>query len=115
VSKEVRESVRVLSECAELQLKKSEDYQNPNSTVTQAMYYPNGVVTILDTLHSKYLRAKSLTEAAQAGHSPNFESLEDTFKDIINYASFAAAYCRGKVPGQNPNNDMFNRPKKDAE
>ena len=28
----MKESIKVLHECAELQLKKSNDYQNPNST-----------------------------------------------------------------------------------
>jgi hypothetical protein len=32
-------SILVLQECAELQSKKSEDYQNPNSQVKQAMHY----------------------------------------------------------------------------
>jgi hypothetical protein len=36
------EAVNVLQECIDLQLKKSRDYQNPNSTVKQAQYYPNG-------------------------------------------------------------------------
>ena len=112
MSKEPSESVRVLAECGELMMKKGADYQNPNSTVTQAMYYPNGVTTILDIIQAKYLRAKSLTEAMQAGHDPNFESIEDTFKDIINYAAFAVAYARGKIQGQNPDNDMLNRPRK---
>lgn len=108
-----KESVKVLAECAELQLKKSNDYQNPNSRVTQAMYYPNGILTILDIIEAKKLRATSLVEAALAGdNAPNFESLEDTLKDQINYLSFAVAWLRGGVQGQNPNHDMFNRPKK---
>ena len=27
---------------------------------------------------------------------------------MINYASFAVSYMRGKMDGQNPNRDMFN-------
>src|SRR5665213_2418504 len=34
------ESVKVLQECIDLQLKKSRDYQNPASTIKQADYYP---------------------------------------------------------------------------
>jgi hypothetical protein len=42
---------------------------------------------------------------------PNFESLEDTYKDLINYASFAVSYIRGKMEGQDGfARDMFNRP-----
>ena len=50
------ESAKVLAECAELQMKKARDYQNPNSTVQQADYYPNGVQSIHDTMHGKMLR-----------------------------------------------------------
>lgn len=103
-----RESVRVLEECIALQKRKSEDYQNPNSTVKQADYYPNGVATIHDILHAKMLRARSLIES---GSVPQNEALEDTYKDLINYASFAVSWLRGKIPGQDPEVDMFNRPK----
>ena len=91
-----KESVKVLRECIELQLKKSQDYQNPNSNVVQAMHYRRGVDTIHDIMHGKMLRAQSLIEA---NGTTNFESLEDTYKDLINYASFAVAYIRGKMEG----------------
>jgi hypothetical protein len=105
------ESVHVLRECMELQLKKGRDYQNPNSTVVQADYYPSGIKTIHDILHAKMLRAKSVMEAMESDpkYGQNFESLEDTYKDLINYASFAVSYIRGKIPGQNPDRDIFNR------
>ena len=105
-------SVAILNECVELQLRKSRDYQNPSSTVVQADYYPSGVKTILEIMHAKMLRAKSLIEAFEASPSaaPNFESIEDTFKDLINYGSFAASWCRDGIPGQNTNNDILNRP-----
>lgn len=103
------ESVNVLSECIDLQLRKGRDYQNPNSTVRQADYYPNGVQSIHDVMHGKMLRMKSVMEAMQHGSEPNFESLEDSAKDLINYASFFVAYCRGRVDGQNTDKDIFNR------
>jgi len=31
---------------------------------------------------------------------------------MINYASFAVSYMRGKMDGQDPNRDMFNKVKK---
>jgi hypothetical protein len=105
---EDRESVKVLRECIELQLKKSQDYQNPNSNVTQAMHYRRGVDTIHDTLQGKLYRAQSLLESGTYNQA-NFESLEDTYKDLINYASFAVAWLRGGVPGQDTNRDIFNR------
>jgi hypothetical protein len=102
-----RESVKVLEECIELQLKKSGDYQNPNSTVVQAMHYRRGVDTIHDMIHQKTLRAQSIIES---GEKPNFEALEDTYKDIINYASFAVSYLRGRMEGQEVGRDPFNKP-----
>lgn len=104
---EERESVRVLKECIELQNKKSNDYQNKNSNVVQAMHYRRGVDTIHDIMHSKMLRAQSLLESSG---TPNFESLEDTYKDLINYASFAVSYLRGKMEGQNIDRDIKNMP-----
>ena len=106
-----RESVKVLRECIELQLKKSQDYQNPNSNVVQAMHYRRGVDSIHDIMQGKMYRAQSLLES---GHVANFESLEDTYKDLINYASFAVAWLRGGIPGQDVTRDIFNRKIDDA-
>jgi len=106
-----KESLRVLKECAELQLKKSNDYQNPQSKIRQADYYPSGVKTILEIMHGKVLRARSVMEAMEFDpeYEPNFESLEDSFKDLINYSSFAVSYMRGGVDGQSPDQDFLNR------
>ena len=92
-----KESVEVLKECIELQLDKSKDYQNPKSNIKQAMHYRRGVDTIHDMRHQKLLRAQSLREA---DCEVKFESLEDTYKDMINYCSFAVSYLRGKMDGQ---------------
>ena len=106
-----RESIKVLQECIDLQLKKSRDYQNPLSTVKQADHYPHGINTIFDMCHQKMTRVRSLLEAAeQSSDSPNFESIEDTFKDLVNYASFAVSYLRQRMEGQVPGRNMFNRP-----
>ncbi len=104
----MKESVKVLNECIDLQLKKSQDYQNPNSNVQQAMHYRRGIDTIHDTIQGKVYRAQSLLEAA-AHDDPNFESLEDTYKDIINYCSFAVSWLRYKMEGQNTFRDIFNQ------
>jgi len=101
-----KESVVVLKECIDLQLRKSDDYQNPNSNVVQAMHYRRGVDTIHDIMAQKMLRAQSILES---NRDPNFESLEDTYKDLINYASFAVSYMRGQMDGQSKDRDMFNR------
>jgi len=102
------ESIKVLRECIALQVKKGQDYQNPNSTIRQADHYPHGVQTIMDMVHQKIIRYRSLTES---GEQPNFESIEDTLKDAINYLSFAVSYARGKMDGQDPSKDMFNKKK----
>lgn len=106
-----KESVKVLQECAELQKRKSNDYQNPNSRISQADYYPAGLATLIDIIWAKALRARSVVEAMEndANYSPNFESVEDSLKDLINYASFGVAYVRGKVEGQDPDRDFLNR------
>ena len=106
-----RHSVQVLRECIDLQNKKANDYQNPNSTIKQADYYPSGCLTILEIIHAKVLRMRSVMEAMQhdPSYKPNFESLEDSAKDLINYASFYVAYSRGKVDGQEADRDFLNR------
>jgi hypothetical protein len=35
--------------------------------------------------------------------------LEDTYKDLINYASFAVAWLRKSIEGQDKNRDIFNQ------
>lgn len=105
-----RSSVQVLREAIELQILKGADYNNPNSRVQQADYYVHGVWSILDTINAKYLRMVSVLETMEQGGKINFESVEDSALDLINYASFLAAYMRGQVPGQKPDYDIFNKP-----
>jgi len=107
----VKESIKVLQECADLQDRKSRDYQNPNSRIRQANYYPRGVASILDIIQAKVLRMYSVIEAMEndPNYSPNFESIEDSGKDLINYSSFLVAYMRGKVDGQEADRDFLNR------
>lgn len=106
-----KESIKVLNECAEVQLKKSRDYQNPNSRIKQADYYPRGVMSIMELINTKTIRLWSVIEAMEndPGYEPNFESIEDSLKDLINYASFAVAYSRGKIDGQRADRDFLNR------
>ncbi len=108
-----KESLRVLKVCAELQIKKSNDYQNPQSRIRQSDYYPSGVKTILEIIYAKVLRAQSVIEAMELdpNYKPNFESVEDSFNDMINYASFAVSFMRGGVDGQDLDRDFLNRVK----
>jgi len=108
---ETKESLNVLKECAYMQQKKSKDYQSDTSNVLQAMHYRRGIDTIHDIIIGKVTRATSLLES---GNNPNFESLEDSYLDLINYASFAVSYMRGKMEGQQPDRDMFNRKTKNG-
>ena len=104
------EAMRVLNECIELMRTKANDYQNKNSTVVQADHYRRGIDTIFDTMNGKMLRIQSLLEASAAGVTPKHESIEDSLKDLINYASFGVSWLRGKMEGQKPDRDMFNKP-----
>jgi len=90
-------SCEVLQECIQLQLRKAHDYQNPNSSVKQIDYYPHGLQSLYDILNAKLLRIRSLMES---GAAPHHESIDDSLRDLINYASFAVAYNHGKIPGQ---------------
>ena len=107
----MKESLKVLQECAEVQLKKSNDYQNEYSRIRQADYYPRGIATITDLIYAKVLRMQSVIEASEKDpeYQPNYESIEDSAKDLINYASFVVSYMRGKMEGQDPDRDMLNR------
>ena len=106
-----RHSVQVRSECIMLQNAKANDYQNKNSRILQADYYTNGCATIHDIMNGKMLRMQSVMEAMQndPNYAPNFESLEDSAKDLINYASFFVYYLRGKIEGQLSDRDFINR------
>ena len=104
-----RESANILLEAAELQERKGQDYQNPLSRVRQADHYPRGVYTILDTINGKMLRMYSVLETMEQGGKVNFESVEDSAIDMINYASFLVAYMRGDIDGQEQGKDIFNR------
>mgnify|MGYP006436284603 CR=1 FL=1 len=106
----MRESVKVLNECIQLQDRKSRDYQSEQSRIRQADHYPRGTATILDMVHQKMTRMYSVMEAAEHGSDPNFESLEDSAKDAINYLSFAVSYMRGEMDGQSEERDFLNRP-----
>jgi hypothetical protein len=104
-----RYSANVLLEAAAIQEKKGQDYQNPLSRVRQVDHYPRGVNTILDTVNGKMLRMYSVLETMEAGGKVNFESVEDSALDAINYLSFIVAYMRGEIDGQVEGKDIFNR------
>jgi len=106
-------SVTVLKECAELQKRKARDYQNKMSDIRQASYYPSGCLTIAEIMNMKLLRIRSVIGAIQSDptYKPNFESLDDSARDLINYAAFFVSYINGRMEGQTPDRDFLNRPK----
>lgn len=108
-NKYTRPSANILLEAAEIQEKKGNDYNNVLSRVKQADYYTYGVWSVLDIIHSKYLRMVSVLETMEAGGNVNYESVEDSALDLINYASFLVAYMRGDVPGQKADMTIFNK------
>ena len=57
-----KESIKIINEAIALQLRKSDDYQNKESWIKQADYYPRGVLTILDIVYAKVLRMYSVVE-----------------------------------------------------
>lgn len=104
-----RPSANILLEAADLQERKGRDYNGPDSRVQQNDYYPNGIYSLLDIMNAKVLRMYSVADSMNAGGKVNFESIEDSAIDLINYASFLAAYMRGEVPGQKADRDIFNK------
>jgi len=104
---------KVLQECMDLIDRKSRDYQNPNSRIKQSDYYPRGVASIIDIIQTKVLRIYSVLEAMEKDdkYSANFESLEDSAKDLANYAAFFVTYSRGEMQGQDGTRDFLNRTK----
>lgn len=100
----------ILKECIELRKLKASVYQNALSSVHQADYYPRGVRSIYDIMHAKMLRIRSILETTEndPNYEPEFESIEDSLKDLINYTSFAASWLRGGIQGQT-NTDILNR------
>lgn len=60
-------------------------------------------------MNGKMLRMYSVLETMEQGGNINFESVEDSALDLINYASFLVAYMRGDIDGQEEGKDIFNR------
>lgn len=87
-----------LARAALLCLKKSQDYNHGEFTnphhVDRSEYFPFGVVSYAQMIHTKSARFNSLTRKRldYLDHQgANFEGLVDTALDIINYAGFYIA------------------------
>ena len=79
----------ITKELSELLLSKHKDYGPKN--ISQA---PGGAINGLRVrMHDKLARINNLIDS---GASPEHESLEDTFKDMANYAIIGLLVLRGK-------------------
>lgn len=89
----IRYAIKVLEDCMELMRKKGEDYNH----ISQIDYYPDGLRDIFYMMHVKMTRMRSVLAK---GGDTNFESVEDSAQDLINYAAFFIEYSRGEMSGQ---------------
>jgi hypothetical protein len=84
-----------LAKAALLCIQKSQDYNHGQSVdpheIDRTGYFPFGTVSYAQMLHTKVERFISLTRKNLSGGTPNFEGLDDTALDIINYAGFFLA------------------------
>jgi hypothetical protein len=93
MSKNERRAIEVLEECADLMRAKGQAYNR----VPQAEYYPHGVLSIWTMMHQKMTRLKSLMD--HDGDN-QYESMEDSARDLINYTAFLIEFMEGKMDGQ---------------
>lgn len=75
----------VLEELRELYQKKNHDYGGQKRSVAEQMYSIEGDRYFATMLLQKALRIESITGLQQV----NYESLEDSYRDIANYAIMA--------------------------
>ena len=83
-------ALQVLKDAIALKERKSKDYQG--GMWTEEDYFPFGDTSYLHMIHTKYLRIRSVAESSKT----NFESLEDSLIDMINYCAMYAAYIENK-------------------
>lgn len=76
----------LISPAIAMVIKKGEDY---NSAVKLDDYFPFGDYSYIQMIHLKSTRLVSLTNL---GAAPNFESIQDTVLDLLNYAVFYLNY-----------------------
>lgn len=92
-TKPSRRAEEVLFECAELMQKKGAAYNG----FPQAEYYPYG---LRDIWYMCFTKVKRLESQIIRDGEPNFEGVEDSARDLINYAAFLIEFAEGKMNGQ---------------
>ena len=88
-----RRAVEVLHECAGLLEEKGKAYNN----VPQTEYYPDGLPNIYYMMFTKMKRIESLMKN---NSNNNFEGMDDSCRDLINYTAFFIEFMEGKMDGQ---------------
>ena len=83
-------AIQILKDAAALKELKSKDYQG--GKWTEEDYFPFGDQSYMHMIHTKYLRMRNIMEAEET----NFESLEDTLIDMINYCAMYAAWLENR-------------------
>ena len=82
----------VLLECAQLLVKKAQDYGSSMTDYSKSEYMPFGHYSYIHMLHTKLSRIRSIALESDPERKTNFESLRDSVIDLINYAAFYAAW-----------------------
>lgn len=72
----------------ELRMRKGSDYDNVPGG--KDAYFPFGHLSYAHMVNTKALRLQSLLQAMLTGKGVNFEGLEDTVVDLVNYATYYA-------------------------
>lgn len=84
-----------LATAALLCIKKGEDYNGSKNSdlhhIDYSDYFPFGLISYAHMIHTKAKRFITLVREDLNGRKANFEGLEDTALDIINYAGFYIA------------------------
>ena len=89
-------AAEILKEAADLKVKKSKDYQG--GMWKEKDYFPFGGQSYIHMMWTKMLRIRSVAEQ----ENTNFESLEDSLLDMINYSAMYIAFLRDKDSGERP-------------
>lgn len=89
-------AAEILKEAADLKIKKSKDYQG--GKWKESDYFPFKDQSYIHMMWTKMLRIRSVAEKQDV----NFESLEDSLLDMINYSAMYIAFLRDKDSGERP-------------
>ena len=86
---------QVLESVAELKEAKSKDYQG--GIFSEEEYFPHGQLSFNHMLWTKMLRLRSVTERDN-NDEINYDSAEDTLRDLIAYAAMNLVWLQNSTP-----------------